>query len=443
VELEESIMPDSFHCERLIKAFAEDVSPSLAQAAFRESVFRGDGASETGGSWFSWLVWRAFTHATALRDWFSNEALVQTRLNGFLVFTWNDGYSAIGQVTHFDPPHGLDFAWFSPQDPGPTQVSLRFRPAGDGILVELEHAGFGDGAQWEADRQEKQRAWEAALENLESFLLEGIDLRMARRPRLGIWMDELTPDLAGKLGLPEPKGVLLAGTAPGSGAEAAGLVKDDVLVSLNGVPLEGPNSFGLALKGLLAGDRPLVEFFRGGNKLNTPLELGHFPISPLPESPAALAGEVRQTNAHIRAAIQEQTEGLTEDQAKQRPLENEWSVNEIIGHFILTERDYQSWAADMLRDNVVGDYLQFRPNVDERIAALLKRFPTLAELRVELENAQEETAALLEALPDHFTTWRKHLYRRLADWSREVTPGHLDEEHAAQLQAAVEAARKY
>ncbi len=137
-------MPDSFHCDRLIKALAEDVSPPLAQAAFRESVFGGD------GSWFSWLVWRAFTHATALRDWFCNEALVQTRLNGFFLFTWNDGYAVVCQVTHFDPPHGLDFSWFSPQDPGPTQVSLRFKPTGEGILVELEHAGFGDGAQWEA-----------------------------------------------------------------------------------------------------------------------------------------------------------------------------------------------------------------------------------------------------------------------------------------------------
>jgi hypothetical protein len=337
----------------------------------------------------------------------------------------------------------LDLAWSSPLDPGPTQVSLRFEPAGDGILVKLEHSGFSKGADWETNRQGKERAWNAALENLESFLLEGIDLRLARRPRLGIWMDELTPALAEKLDLPEAKGVLLAGTAPGTGAEAAGFVKDDVLISLNGIPLESPNSFGLALQGLQAGDCPVVEYYRGGQKLSTPLELGRFPISPLPESPAALAAELRQANARIHTAIREQTAGLSEVQARHRPQENEWSVSEIIGHFILTERDYQSWAADMLRDNVIDDYLQFRPNVDERIAALLKRSPTLADLLVELEKAQEETAALLETLPDHFVIWRKHLYRRLADWSREVTPDHFDEEHAAQLQAAIEAAKKF
>lgn len=420
-------MSQPLHFERCLRMPADDVFLPFTQATLSDS------GSGTSGSWFTWIVFRAFTHATALRDWFCNDALAQTRLNGFFVFTWNDGYSAVCQVTHFDPPHGLDFAWFSPQDPGPTQVSLRFKPQGQGVLVELEHTGFGDGAQWEANRQEKQRAWEESLENLEAFLLEGIDLRLARRPRLGIWMDELTPTLAGKLGLPEAKGVLLAGTAPGSGAEAAGLLKDDVLVSLNGVPLETMASFGAALRGLKAGDKPLVEYYRSGQKLSTPLELGHFLISPLPESPAELAKELRQTNARIHATLREQTAGLSEAQAVRRPKEGEWSVREIIGHFILTEREYQSWTADMLRDNVGGDSLEYRPNVDERIAALLARFPTLEQLLLELAAAQEETAALLEALPENFTTWRKHLYRRLADWSRQVTLGHLDEEHAAQL----------
>jgi uncharacterized protein YndB with AHSA1/START domain len=386
-------------------------------------------------------AFRAFTHATALRDWLCNDALAQPRLGGFMFLFWNDGYSATCPITHFDPPHGLDFEWYSPQDPGQTHVSIRIHPTEQDVRLELDHGGFGEGEAWDINRQEKGRAWEASLENLESFLLEGVDLRLARRPRLGIWMDELSPELADKLGLPEAKGVLLAGTAPSTGAEAAGLLKDDVLVSLNGVALDSFNSFEAALKGLQAGDRPVVEYYRRGQKMSTPLELGRFPISPLPESPATLAEEVRQTNARIHAALSEQTAGLTEAQSRIRPQENEWSVREIIAHFILTERDYQSWAADMLRDNVVGDSLQFRPNVDERIAALPERFPTLADLLAELALAQEETAALVEALPEHFVTWRKHLYQRLVDWSREVTPGHFDEEHANQLEGTIQAVK--
>lgn len=387
-------------------------------------------------------VFRAFTHITALRDWLCNDALSQPRPNGFLFLSWNDGYSATCTITHIDPPRELNFEWNSAEDPGVTHVSIRIQAEGDAVRLLLEHAGFGESPEWEQDRQEKACAWEASLENLESFLLEGVDLRLARRPRLGIWMDDLTPEKANVLGLPKAEGVLLAGTAPGTGAEAAGLAREDVLVSLNGIPLSSPDSFGPALKGLQAGDRPLVEYYRGGEKLSTPLELSRFPISVLPESPAALAEEVRQTNTRIYNAFVKQTTGLTESQANRRPQENEWSVREIIGHFILMERDYQSWAADMLCDNVVGDDLQMRPNADERIHALLERLPLLADALSELALAQEETAVLLEHLPEDFVTWRKHLYRRLVDWEREVIPGHLDEEHATQLAETVAAARK-
>ena len=386
-------------------------------------------------------IFRAFTHPTALRDWLANDASAQPRPGGFLFLFWNDGYSATCTITHFEPPNALGFDWHSPQDPGPSQVRLVFGLGKQGTRLKLVHSGFGEVAVWEQNRKEKERAWEASLENLELFLLQGVDLRLARRPRLGIWMDDLTPQIATRLGLTVSQGVLLAGTSPGSGAQAAGLQKDDVLVSMNGVPLLGPPSFEMALKGLAAGDKPVVEYYRGGQKFAILLELGRFPIMPLPESPAVLAAAVRQTNERILQAISGQVSELSEIQAARRPQEKEWSVKEIIGHFILTEREYQSWAANMLRDNVVFDLLEFRPNVDERIASLLERFTTLRMLLAELAAAQEETADLLENLPESFITWRKHLYRRLVGWTMEVTPGHLDEEHAEQLRTTIEAAK--
>lgn len=388
-------------------------------------------------------VFRAFTHATALRDWLANDASAQLRPGGYLYLFWNDGYSATCPIKHYLPPKELEFDWFSPQDPGQTRVQIVLTAQDQNTHLKLVHGGFGEGAAWEQNRQEKEHAWEASLENLESFLYDGIDLRLARRPRLGIWMDFLTPEIIARLQLPVSDGVLLAGTAPGSGAQAAGLAKDDVLVSLNSLPLKGPESFSAALKGLKAGDKPVVEYYRAGQKHSAPLELGHFPIPPLPASAAHLAAEVRQTNARVHQAIREQVADLSEAQAARRPQENEWSAREIIGHFILTERDYQSWASDMLRDNVVGDDLSYRPNLDERIAALLQRCPTVATLLAELALAQEETAALLAALPESFTTWRKHLYRRLATWSQQYTAGHWDEEHTNQLALTIAAAKSY
>lgn len=384
-------------------------------------------------------VFRAFTHAVALRDWLCNAASVEARKGGHIFLRWEDGYHAAGAYTVFDPPNYLEFTWDGFLEPGLMEVHVTLTPQEGGVKLLLEHQGLDEGAHWAGTRSSLRALWTAALENLESFLLEGIDLRLARRPRLGIIFDEFTPQVAEKLGTPLSEGVLLHGVAEGSGAQAAGLQKDDVLVSLNGVPLAGPHSFGAALKGLKAGDSPLVEFYRGAEKHSVPLTLGSFPMPPLPESAAALAESTRQAAARVHGDIRAITAALSEEQAARKPEPGEWSVNEIIGHFILTEREYQSWAADMLRDNEVGEDLQFRPNVDERIAALRARYSTRQALLDELALAQEETSALLAALPQTFTQWRKHFYRRLALWAQEYTPAHLDEEHAEQLKRAIAA----
>jgi hypothetical protein len=243
------------------------------------------------------------------------------------------------------------------------------------------------------------------------------------------------------LGVPVSQGVLLHGTAEGTGAQAAGLLKDDVLVSLNGVPLLDPTSFDAALRGLKAGDRPIVEYYRGTEKRSTPLELGNFPIPELPDVAGELAAKVRQVYAEARAAMRAQVEGLTDEQAAARPAEGQWSANELVAHFVLMERDYQSWVADMLNDTPVEDWLQMRPNVQPRISALTARLSTLPALLEELERAQEETAALIEAFPASFVRDRKHLYRRAALWEIEGHPSHYFEEHKEQFQAAIDAAR--
>jgi uncharacterized protein YndB with AHSA1/START domain len=384
-------------------------------------------------------VFRAFTHPVALRDWLCNAASVEARKGGHVFLRWEDGYYAVGTYTVFDPPNYLEFSWDGFLEPGLMEVRVTLTLQDSGVRLSLEYQGLGEGEHWVSTRTGLEMLWSAALENLESFLVDGIDLRLARRPRLGIFFDEFNAQIAEKMGLPVNEGVLLGGVADGSGAQAAGLQKDDVLVSLNGAPLVGPHSFSAALKGLKAGDSPLVEFFRGAEKHTVPLKLGSFPMPPLPESPAALAESTRQDAARVHRDISSVTAALSEDQAARKPEPGAWSVNEIICHFILTEREYQSWAADMLRDNEANEYLQFRPNVDERIAALAKRCGNRKALLDELALAQEETCALLENLPESFTKWRKHCYRRLVQWAQEVTPGHLDDEHLEQFKRTIAA----
>jgi hypothetical protein len=59
----------------------------------------------------------------------------------------------------------------------------------------------------------------------------------------------------------------------------------------------------------------------------------------------------------------------------------------------------------------------------------------------ELKRSADESIALLAALPPEFVA-RKHLYRRVVWWITEVIPSHLPDEHGAQLQATLDAARQ-
>ncbi len=386
-------------------------------------------------------VLRAFTHATLLRDWLCDAASTTPRPGGNIYLYWNDGGTVTGSYEKINAPHDLQLTWLSPALPGPTRVAVTCEPEGESTHFSLTHTSLDAAQDWTAAAEKMQAAWNAALENLASVLETGIDLRLARRPRLGIFMEELTPELIKKLNLPAEHGVLLEGTAEGSGAQAAGLQKGDLLVSLNGSPIQNTSSFAPLLKSLKAGDRPNVEYYRDGQKHSVPVQLGSFPMPDYPAIAEELADKVRRQNAQILADMRAQIGNLSEEQASIRPEENEWSVKELVAHFILAERDYQSWAADMFHDNVIEDWLEMRSNQQPRITALVERFHSLPALLDELAMAKEETGAMITAFPPDFIRRRPHFYRRLAGWALDTHREHYYDEHKDQFQVAIDTAK--
>ena len=58
-----------------------------------------------------------------------------------------------------------------------------------------------------------------------------------RRGRIGVAMQELTPDLTQALGTKHTQGAVIARVEPGSPAERAGLRTNDLIVAINGVPM--------------------------------------------------------------------------------------------------------------------------------------------------------------------------------------------------------------
>lgn len=318
-------------------------------------------------------------------------------------------------------------------------MQVTFKAKGEGTVVTVSHSGVGSGAKWAGTVHGITHGWPSGLENLKSVLETGIDLRFACRPRLGIFIDEFNPEIARKIGVPVKDGIRLAGTADGSGARVAGLQKDDVIVKFAGKSVN-PVMLGKVVPNYKAGDKVPVVFYRGSEKKAVSLELSRFPIPEVPSTATELAEAVRKNYVELNAEFEKAPEGVTEAEADHK-AGSEWSVKELIAHFIAGERDFQSWVADMLNDTPVEDYLEFRPNVNERLRAVVDRFKTVPALLDEMKRAQGETVALLAALPPVFVA-RKHLYRRAATWMLEVVPGHFRSEHSEQLRAAITAARQ-
>jgi uncharacterized protein YndB with AHSA1/START domain len=385
-------------------------------------------------------VYRAFIHATALRDWLSDAAQTEARPGGHLYVWMNSGYYAVGEFVKLEPGKKLVFTWYGKDEPAPTRVQVLLEAKDGGTNITLKHEQIGSGAKWAKTIQEIKDGWNGALENLQSVLETGIDLRVARTPRLGILIGDFNAEIAGQLGVPVTQGIRLEGTAEGTGAQAAGLQKDDVIVKLGGKKAIDFPSLTSVLRGYHAGDKVKVAFYRGGEKKMVTLELGRRPMPEVPETAAELAEIIRKSYAKVNAELAQLFEGVSEAEAEHRPASGAWNVKETIAHLIACERDFQSWMADMLNDNVVNDSLEFRPNVNERLRALVERFGTLTALMEELKHSQAETAAWLAALPAMFVA-RKHMYRRVATWMIDTVPIHYREEHLGAIRAAIQSAK--
>ena len=74
------------------------------------------------------------------------------------------------------------------------------------------------------------------------------------RPWLGARGQEVTSDIAASLGLPRPQGVLVAEVYPGGAADRAGLEPQDIILSVDGQPVNDPGSLDYAFATRGVGD---------------------------------------------------------------------------------------------------------------------------------------------------------------------------------------------
>jgi uncharacterized protein YndB with AHSA1/START domain len=139
-------------------------------------------------------VFWAITHPLELSYWLCHHDWTDPRPGGGFQVHWRNGWWARGDYLTVERPRRIELTWQGEDEPGETKLVFELQAIDQGTVVTAIHSGFGTHAAWDKAVSKAEQSWPRALENLESILTTGIDLREASRPVLGIVPEELTPE---------------------------------------------------------------------------------------------------------------------------------------------------------------------------------------------------------------------------------------------------------
>jgi serine protease Do len=97
------------------------------------------------------------------------------------------------------------------------------------------------------------------------------------RGYLGVYIQNMTPELAQSFGLSNPNGALIGDVTPGGPGSKAGLQKGDVVTELNGKKIEQANELRLAISQTAPGTTVQLQVLRNGQPRNVSVTLAELP----------------------------------------------------------------------------------------------------------------------------------------------------------------------
>jgi uncharacterized protein YndB with AHSA1/START domain len=376
-------------------------------------------------------VYSAFTNSTTLREWLCDFATTDPKIGGRIYMWWTSGFYTSGEFTRLVENHTVEFTWNGRGEPGPTCVQVAMSENGGAVALSLAHTELGEGPEWDDYRKEFQVEWERSLRNLASVLETGPDLRITRRPMLGIYLSDFNPEIAEKLHIPVKEGVRIDGTLDGLGAQKAGLLPNDVIVSMDGHPVGGFNGIAPIVQKHEAGDTLSVDFYRGQEKHSVQMVLGQRPIPEIPWDPDRLVEAIIARNSEASSALGDVFKGVTEDQAEHRPAEGEWNAKEILAHLILGEQGLCNFTSSIMMKG--EQWADDGGNNHAQVKAVVSAYPTISALLDELKRSEQVTLSMLRNCGPDFIA-RKSSYWRAA-FNHLQGPVHTLQ-HIEQIKAA-------
>jgi serine protease Do len=87
---------------------------------------------------------------------------------------------------------------------------------------------------------------------------------VVHRSKLGVTVQQVTPELAESLGVPDARGALVSGVEPGGPADQAGLKQGDVIVAIDGRKVTDANAVRNQIAGTTPGSAVSIDVVRGG-----------------------------------------------------------------------------------------------------------------------------------------------------------------------------------
>jgi hypothetical protein len=273
------------------------------------------------------------------------------------------------------------------------------------------------------------------LENLKQVLEDGLDKRIYDQPFLGVMIAGLvSAEEAEAQGIEAEGGIRISSVLEGTGADAAGLKEQDILVSMADIDTDSYPKLQQVLGAHKIGDKIEFAFYRNGKKQSSEMTLSKRPTPEIPDTPAELSRAVEELHKELNKELDEIVAHLPEAIADYKLFDDMWNGKQIMAHLLTNERSMQMWIASMV-DN---QYLIGWPNNPQPWINSVAESFTMGDMADAFKQSELETVRLLANLPEE-TVSRKATYIQIGFNTLVFFPSHTQGHLAEMRQAIVKA----
>jgi len=106
-----------------------------------------------------------------------------------------------------------------------------------------------------------------------------INLGRVRTPWIGVYIQEVTPEIAEQFGLSEAKGVLVGDVVKDSPAEKSGIKRGDIIVKVNDEEVNSTQKLQDKIRSINIGEKAKIEVVRDGKAINFIVKIGEMPTT--------------------------------------------------------------------------------------------------------------------------------------------------------------------